>query len=511
MGISSLLPILKPAMKPVSMADYRGQRVGVDGNLWIHRGAYACALELHCGQNADAYVRYCTNMAQLLIGFGVRPVVIFDGNSLGAKAGTADKRREGRQEATRALDNHLESLRELELQLASRPHDVDLQHAVGAEKAKVERGAQGTIRVTREMVERVMGALRRLDGVEVLRAPYEADAQLAFLARSGAVSAVLTEDSDLAAYACPCVLYKLERHSGMAMRLRWADLQTVSLGKGLSLAGFDEKMFLELCVLCGCDYLDSIKNLGLKTALKLMARLKDGQRVIKHLRTSKEHKGIKVPDGYAEGFRDACFTFNHQRVWSPAKRCLVHLREPLPTGFAGDVDVDLCGGPNLSPADAGTFVHAGAPVPAQDPFSKAAAAGAAAAAAAAAAAPANPFLFQRRGRRRHGALAEPAGQPQRGTQAAAAGSGWGRAARVAVAADAPHLHDPHSPVIGQYHDEVEMLADGAASAAAAAAERAAAPPGEGGGGGGALPPPAVHYDQFDDDDDVYGEAEDGGR
>jgi hypothetical protein len=43
--------------------------------------------------------------------------------------------------------------------------------------------------------------------VAFLVAPYEADAQMAFLARTGQVQVVVTEDSDLLAYGCPrCVL-----------------------------------------------------------------------------------------------------------------------------------------------------------------------------------------------------------------------------------------------------------------------------------------------------------------
>ncbi len=48
-------------------------------------------------------------------------------------------------------------------------------------------------------------------GVACLVAPYEADAQMAYLALRGEVHAVVTEDSDLLAYGCPRVLYKLER------------------------------------------------------------------------------------------------------------------------------------------------------------------------------------------------------------------------------------------------------------------------------------------------------------
>lgn len=47
----------------------------------------------------------------------------------------------------------------------------------------------------------------RQENVEYIVAPYEADAQMAFLARNGHVDLVITEDSDLVAYACPQVLF----------------------------------------------------------------------------------------------------------------------------------------------------------------------------------------------------------------------------------------------------------------------------------------------------------------
>ena len=58
-------------------------------------------------------------------------------------------------------------------------------------------------------------------------APYEADSQLAFLARApahcGGVAAVITEDSDLVAYGCPNVLFKCDVYGG-AQELQLADL-----------------------------------------------------------------------------------------------------------------------------------------------------------------------------------------------------------------------------------------------------------------------------------------------
>ena len=47
----------------------------------------------------------------------------------------------------------------------------------------------------------------------------QADAQLAYLSRNGMVDAVLTEDSDLMAFGCPRVLFKLEP-DGSAQQVR---------------------------------------------------------------------------------------------------------------------------------------------------------------------------------------------------------------------------------------------------------------------------------------------------
>jgi exonuclease-1 len=44
--------------------------------------------------------------------------------------------------------------------------------------------------------------------VEYIVAPYEADAQMAFLALHGHVDLVITEDSDLIPYGCPQVLWE---------------------------------------------------------------------------------------------------------------------------------------------------------------------------------------------------------------------------------------------------------------------------------------------------------------
>jgi exonuclease-1 len=54
MGITGLLPILTKVQKKVNLKDFKGKRIAVDGNVWLHRGAVACAQELALNQTTTA-------------------------------------------------------------------------------------------------------------------------------------------------------------------------------------------------------------------------------------------------------------------------------------------------------------------------------------------------------------------------------------------------------------------------------------------------------------------------
>ena len=97
-------------------------------------------------------------------------------------------------------------------------------------------------------------------------APYEADAQLAYLYKIGKVSVVMTEDSDLLAFGVKKCFFKLN-HTGTGYEIDIDELRTV---QELNFSNFTLDMLLITCILSGCDYLESIKGIGLKKAHKLI-------------------------------------------------------------------------------------------------------------------------------------------------------------------------------------------------------------------------------------------------
>lgn len=49
--------------------------------------------------------------------------------------------------------------------------------------------------------------------------------------------------------------------------------------KDLNLTGFTKQMFLEMCILSGCDYLQSLPGMGLKKAHGLVKKFKSYDKV----------------------------------------------------------------------------------------------------------------------------------------------------------------------------------------------------------------------------------------
>ncbi len=92
------------------------------------------------------------------------------------------------------------------------------------------------------------------DTVTCIVAPYEADAQLAYLSKHGLVDAVVSEDSDCIAYGCSDIIFKLNR-DGSCDRLILSDIYSKCIDTKFDLRHFSPSMFLEMCIIAGCDYL----------------------------------------------------------------------------------------------------------------------------------------------------------------------------------------------------------------------------------------------------------------
>ncbi len=159
-------------------------------------------------------------------------------------------------------------------------------------------------------------------------APYEADAQMAYMERIGLVQGILTEDSDLLVFGCRNVLLKLDTVESTVTSISRDDFASFASPAGISFLGWSDVQFRAMAILSGCDYLPSIPGIGLKTAYALLKKHKTAENVIRTLQA--EGKKV-VPKGYLQAFKLAEKVFLHQRVYDPTLQVLVNLTE-IPGG-----------------------------------------------------------------------------------------------------------------------------------------------------------------------------------
>ncbi|XP_020533793.1 exonuclease 1 isoform X1 [Jatropha curcas] len=329
MGIKDLLRFMKTYIEPVHIKKYSGKRVGIDAYSWLHKGAYSCSMEICLDLKGDKrlrYLEYFMHRINLLRHYKITPVVVFDGASVPCKAATENERHR-RREANHKLA--MEKLKEGNVNAAS---DF-FQRAVS---------------ITPLMARKLIQILRS-ENVEFVVAPYEADAQLAYLssleAEKGGIAAVITEDSDLLAYGCQAIIFKMDRYgNGEEMVL---DKVFDAGACKPSFKYFNKELFIGMCVLAGCDFLPSVPGIGIVKAHSYVSKYRNLDRVLSVL---KLEKGSQMPEDYSKSFKEALAVFQHARIYDAETKKLRHMK-PLPQNLLDSLDGQLDFlGPELPPS-----------------------------------------------------------------------------------------------------------------------------------------------------------------
>lgn len=170
--------------------------------------------------------------------------------------------------------------------------------------------------------------------MDYLVAPYEADSQISYLQISDQVDFAISEDSDLVSYGCKKIMYKLNLvGQGDFLNLdfyRSEDAKPLRMNlkdKALrSFLNFSFENTIAACILSGCDYLPSIKGIGIKKAVDFLDRCGKLEAVVMRLKFEKTFMG-RIPEFYAETALKISLVFKYQTVYDPIRKTLVPIRD----------------------------------------------------------------------------------------------------------------------------------------------------------------------------------------
>lgn len=190
---------------------------------------------------------------------GIKPVYVFDGKPPELKGGELTKRAERREEAHKALQKATEA----------------------GDQAEMDKMNRRLVKVTKEHNDEAK-ALLKLMGVPYIESASEAEAQCSAMVKAGKVFGVATEDMDALTFGANILLRHMTFSEARKMPVQ--EIHHEKVLKGLELS---EDEFIDLCILMGCDYCDTIRGVGPKRSYELIQKYKSIEEIIKNIDTKK--------------------------------------------------------------------------------------------------------------------------------------------------------------------------------------------------------------------------------
>lgn len=292
MGIKGLNALVKEnapgAIIASEMKSLFGRKIAIDASMCLYQFLIAVRqqdgnmLTNDLGETTSHLMGFFYRTIRM-VGNGIKPCYVFDGKPPVLKGGELEKRLKRREEAEKMAEEMKETGTIEELQ-------------------KFERR---TVRVTREQNEDAKKLLK-LMGIPYVEAPCEAEAQCAELSKTGKVYGAASEDMDTLCYSPTHFLRNVTAAEARKLKIEEFDIKKV-------LEGFDMDIetFVDLCILLGCDYCETIKGIGPVTALKLIKEHKTIENVIKSIEENPKSK-YKVPENWP--YKEARELFLHPDV-----------------------------------------------------------------------------------------------------------------------------------------------------------------------------------------------------
>lgn len=276
MGIKGLMKLISDhaacAIKEKPISSYLGSVVAIDASMSL----YQFLIAVRSGNNGEVLTNDAGEVTSHLIGMfyrtirmvdhGIKPIYIFDGKAPVLKRGELDKRALRREEAEQELKNAQD----------------------GEDNDEVVRQTKRLVKVTSDHRDEAIRLLK-LMGIPIVEAPSEAEAQCAELVKKDVAYGVATEDMDALTFGTK----RLIRHLTMS-EARKLPIVEIDLQKCIEELNLSMQEFVDLCILCGCDYTASIRGIGPHTALKLIQTHKTIKAVLENI----DKKKYTIPEDF---------------------------------------------------------------------------------------------------------------------------------------------------------------------------------------------------------------------
>jgi len=276
MGINNLNKFLRnncpQIYEEIHISQYSFKKVAIDISL------YLCKFKTICG---DRWLSAFINLIACLRKNEVHCVFIYDTGAPPEKDAERKERAEQRAKMEEKVYKLEEALEKFHLTGEVDPLLIELYKKktkdIGPPRLLIKKSSEEIdIGFVQSVIQKMRGQILHIspddfkktkDLFDILKVPYfdaplEAETTCSDLCKRGLVDAVLSEDTDVLAYGTPIFLSKINTSDGTCIQINYE--------KMLEALQLSSDSFLDLCIMCGCDYNKNIFRVGPEKAYKYL-------------------------------------------------------------------------------------------------------------------------------------------------------------------------------------------------------------------------------------------------
>jgi len=243
-GLNKFIQIYAPnAITKLTIDDLKYKTIAFDTSILIYQFVIAIrntGVDLTNNEgNITSHIHAIIMKTLSFLKKKINPVFVFDGRPPQIKMSTLKERSKNRQSAISQLkDEHVSINKEQKIKLLKQ-----------------------SVVITGKQMEQCKEILR-LIGIPVIESAEEADPQCAYLSKEKLVDAIASEDMDLLTFGVEKLLKNI---SG-------TEIIQITLSKILEETKLTQDQFIDLCIMMGCDYCNTIDGIGMNRAFTLIKK-----------------------------------------------------------------------------------------------------------------------------------------------------------------------------------------------------------------------------------------------
>jgi len=288
MGIKGLNNILKKyclreGILEISLANLEGKIIAIDTSIYIYKYTY---------NNNHLLENFLLQISALLKN-KITPLYVFDGKPSDEKKELIKKRKEDskkKEDKIIELKNQIQLLQEKLEECSDEDEEQLLQFEISKLGMELNKKEKGLIIIDWELITKFKKILKNL-GIPYYECDGESDIYIKYFFQQNLIDYAITEDLDFLTHGCKNVLYDFNFKTNAIKQYNHEAI--------LNELNLSHNQFIDLCILMGCDYTTTIKNIGPKRAINLIKEYNNIEGIIEKIQNGdKKFKKFIIPETF---------------------------------------------------------------------------------------------------------------------------------------------------------------------------------------------------------------------